>query len=67
MQTHQSVWKEMTGLVKGYSSVCWYAQAEIEMEIARKLTLLPKALDIFEDRGFGDAHTKAMQRQYRAA
>ncbi|KAL1499912.1 hypothetical protein AB1Y20_012594 [Prymnesium parvum] len=60
----KAAWKELIGSVKGYSTVRWYSRAEIEMEIAVNFGLLPKVLATFEERGYGDAHTKAMMKVY---
>jgi hypothetical protein len=46
--------------VTGFSNVRWYAKAEIIMEIATNFGLLEKILDVFDERNYGDAHTKAM-------
>ena len=60
----KAAWKELIGKVTGFSNVRWYAKAEIEMEIATNFGLLEKAIETFEERGYGDAHTKAMRLIY---
>ena len=60
----KAAWKELIGSVTGYSTVRWYATAEIEMEIAINFGLLEKAIATFEERDYGDAHTKAMRKIY---
>ena len=60
----KGVWKELIGSVTGFSNVRWYAKAEIEMEIATNFGLLDTAITTFEDRDYGEAHTKALRKIY---
>ena len=45
----------------GYSTIRWYCLAEIENEIAKNYSLLGPVFSLFEERDYGDVHTKAMR------
>lgn len=61
----KATWKELIGgSVVGYSTTRWYSRAEIEIQLALNFGLLRTALDRFEEREYGDAHTRALRRIY---
>lgn len=57
------IWKELVqAQIVGFSNVRWYCKAEIEMQLASNFPLLRQALDKFEEREIGSAHTSAMKK-----